>query len=41
MDYREELQTLRETIRAHNKAYYEEDAPTISDFEYDALIASN
>ena len=38
MDYQEELRTLRETIAAHNRAYYEEDAPTISDFAYDALM---
>ncbi|MGI6012856.1 MAG: NAD-dependent DNA ligase LigA [Oscillospiraceae bacterium] len=38
MNDREELRALRETIEAHNRAYYDEDAPTISDFEYDALM---
>ena len=30
---------LAEDIRAHNAAYYQEDAPTVSDAEYDALFA--
>ena len=38
MNYREELQALRAEIAAHNRAYYDEDAPTISDFAYDALM---
>ena len=29
--------TLREEIREHNRRYYEEAAPTISDREYDGL----
>ena len=29
---------LRREIAAHNKRYYEEDAPTVSDAEYDALF---
>ncbi len=29
---------LRREIRAHDRRYYEEDAPTISDAEYDALF---
>ena len=30
--------TLRAEIAAHDKRYYEEDAPTVSDAEYDALF---
>ena len=33
-----EIQALREELIACNRAYYEEDAPTISDFEYDAKM---
>lgn len=29
---------LREVILYHNKRYYDEDAPEIEDFEYDALM---
>ncbi len=32
------IEFLREEIARHAKLYYEEDAPTISDFEYDALF---
>ncbi len=32
------IDTLRATLRYHAKRYYEEDAPEISDFEYDALF---
>jgi DNA ligase (NAD+) len=32
------IDELRETIRRHNKAYYDEDAPEIPDAEYDALV---
>ena len=38
MDIQQEINTLREEIRRHNIAYYDNDAPTISDFEYDALM---
>lgn len=38
MDIRQELQELREELRQHGRAYYEQDAPTISDFAYDALM---
>lgn len=34
-----ELAALRDAIRAHDVRYYREDAPTISDAEYDALRA--
>lgn len=36
---RAEVQTLRAEIREHNRRYYELEAPTISDAEYDALLA--
>lgn len=32
------VQELTEIIRYHNKRYYDQDAPEISDFEYDALM---
>jgi len=32
-----EIATLSDTIRAHDKRYYHNDAPSISDAEYDAL----
>ncbi len=38
MDIRQEIEQLRKTIAGHSKAYYDDDAPTISDFEYDALM---
>lgn len=37
MDIREEILALRAEIEMHNKRYYDEDAPLISDFEYDKL----
>ena len=33
-----EIETLREQIRYHSKKYYDEDAPEISDYEFDLLI---
>ncbi len=33
-----ELEALREQVRYHARKYYTEDAPEISDFEYDALF---
>ena len=33
-----ELIQLRKQIKYHNKKYYDEDAPEISDYEYDALL---
>ncbi len=33
-----QIEALRETLRQHGKAYYEQDAPTISDREYDMLL---
>ncbi len=35
---RQEMETLRETIRYHNKLYYVDNNPVISDAEYDRLI---
>lgn len=34
----ERLQALRDTLRDHNRRYYQLDAPTISDAEYDQLF---
>ncbi len=36
-DIRERIEALREQLRHHNRRYYIEDAPEISDAEYDAL----
>ena len=33
------VKTLRERIERHNRLYYVEDAPEITDAEYDALFA--
>ena len=38
MDTKERLQTLRAEIAAHSHNYYDLDAPTISDLDYDALM---
>ncbi|MGQ0741045.1 MAG: NAD-dependent DNA ligase LigA [Alphaproteobacteria bacterium] len=38
---RKELARLAEQIAAHDKAYYQEDAPVITDAEYDALHLRN
>ncbi len=35
---KKEIETLRETIEKNARLYYEEDAPAISDYEYDALF---
>ena len=32
MDYLQEIAELREELRRHSIAYYDKDAPTISDF---------
>ncbi len=37
-EIRKELNTLRKEIRYHNRRYYDEDAPEISDYEYDQLM---
>lgn len=38
MDIKQQIEALRSSIREHNSHYYDEDAPVISDFEYDALM---
>ena len=38
MDTKEEIEKLREELRLHSSAYYDKDAPLISDFEYDAMM---
>lgn len=38
MDAKTEIAKLTEELKRHGKAYYDLDAPTISDFEYDALL---
>ena len=38
MDVKTEIESLRKELRLHSHAYYDNDAPTISDFEYDALM---
>lgn len=37
-DVKREIDALRAEIEEHNRHYYDEDAPIISDFEYDALL---
>ena len=34
----EEIRALKAEITEHNKRYYEQDAPTVSDYEYDMLM---
>ncbi len=38
MEISEQIQKLREMLRYHNKRYYDDDAPEISDFAYDRLL---
>lgn len=38
MDYLQEIEHLRQELHRHSLAYYDNDAPTISDFEYDAMM---
>lgn len=38
MSVEERIEALRAEINKHNKLYYENDAPVISDFEYDRLL---
>ena len=37
-DVKREIEALRAEIEEHNRHYYDEDAPVISDFEYAALL---
>lgn len=38
MEIWERMEFLRQELEKHNKLYYENDAPIISDFEYDAML---
>ena len=38
MDVTKEIERLRRELEYHNKLYYVDDAPVISDFEYDMLM---
>ena len=38
MDYRKEAKELREKIEYHSNLYYNNDAPEISDYEYDMMM---
>ncbi len=38
MDYRQEMQRLREELNEHGYRYYVLDAPTIPDYEYDRML---
>ncbi len=38
MDVKQEILLLRSQLEEHNRRYYDEDAPIISDFEYDAML---
>ncbi|SDE86303.1 NAD-dependent DNA ligase LigA [Sporomusa acidovorans] len=38
MDIHDRINELREKIEYHNKKYYEEDAPAITDYEYDTML---
>ncbi|MDO5141848.1 MAG: NAD-dependent DNA ligase LigA [Eubacteriales bacterium] len=37
MDPREQIAALREALRYHNERYYDQDAPEITDYEYDQM----
>ncbi|MDO4811941.1 MAG: NAD-dependent DNA ligase LigA [Eubacteriales bacterium] len=37
MSYKERIKQLRETLEYHSRRYYDQDAPEISDYEYDML----
>ncbi|CAA9504353.1 MAG: DNA ligase (NAD(+)) [uncultured Rubrobacteraceae bacterium] len=39
VDVRGRIEDLREQVRYHNRRYYIEDAPEVSDAEYDALVS--
>ena len=38
MDVQKEIISLRRELEKHNRLYYVEDAPIISDYEYDMLM---
>ena len=37
-DIKREIEALRKELEEHNRHYYDEDSPVISDFEYDAMM---
>lgn len=37
MDEKQEIEQLRQTLQYHNQRYYNEDAPEISDYDYDMM----
>ena len=37
MDYLQEIKEIREKLEYYSRLYYDEDAPAISDYEYDML----
>ena len=40
MEIAQRIASLRKDLRYHNKKYYDDDAPEISDFEYDRMLRS-
>ncbi len=38
MDYKQEIEQLRQAIEENSRLYYDLDAPVISDYEYDAMM---
>ena len=38
MDVRTEIEDLRQKLEYHNERYYNQDAPEISDYEYDMMM---
>ena len=38
IDVKQKIYELTELLNKYRREYYEEDAPSISDFEYDSLI---
>lgn len=40
MDIKSEIESLREKLRYHSRKYYVEDAPEISDYDYDMMFRS-
>ena len=38
MTYQEEMKRLRDELNEHGYRYYVQDAPTISDYEYDHML---
>ena len=38
IDAKKEIEQLTEELLEHNRKYYEEDNPSISDYEYDMLL---